>query len=739
MSSRNLAFRAVLILSSLATLSPSPVLTAPRILEEKVKLQVPGPADQRVVRVALSGNTLLAVGRRDFANETGAVTQQFVYLFERGSSTAPWTFVRVLFDTGVTFTDHSPTTAVAVQGNLAVVHDLSLMIYERGGSGWTQVARLNPPGVTSLTRLDPEIDAGTILVNGAQCSWQTFLNPFGIWERFGNHPLDIRCTFAGFDLDISGNRIVLGDPFAGPNGGAQYTSNVQVFEGVTTTTPTVTFTSPTQPDEEFGSPIAVEGNTIIAGDSPAIGLHAFARDGAGAWHPSASLAPADTMMLGRPSTLDMRGNLIAAAYPEDRYRAIFAGAIAVYRRNNDGTFREIARLVASDGAFVQNLGNQAQIDGRTVAAAANDGVYIFDLPTDLTQPAPIHDNFNSGNAANWTPQAGSSFSVVTSGPSRVYRQSSLAGNATSLRTNLDWRDQSILVDVRPTAFDGPDRWFGLAVRYLDAGNYYYVTLRSSNVIQLKKIVNGTFETLATRSLPVAIGRNYRLSLEAVGTRIRAHVDGHLAVEANDSSLTHGSAGPIMYKARADYDNATLSPSPLLALMTDNFDDSALQRLWTKVAGEWVVTFEPSTDSNVFQQQSLAGGARAVTGVNTRDQTVQVEARPTAFGDGPGRWFGVMARYVDDGNYYYVTARNDNTLSLRKLVNGNIVVLRTVALPVSVGPIYRLRLEAIGSSLRVYVDDELKIEMTDTSFGTGRYGLAMYKAAVQYDDFLATQQ
>jgi hypothetical protein len=99
----------------------------------------------------------------------------------------------------------------------------------------------------------------------------------------------------------------------------------------------------------------------------------------------------------------------------------------------------------------------------------------------------------------------------------------------------------------------------------------------------------------------------------------------------------------------------------------------------------------------------------------------------------------MARYVDDNNYYYVTVRNDNTLSLRKLVNGHIVVLGTAPFNLTIFQWYELRLEAIGTSLRVFVDNELKLEATDTSFPEGRYGLAMYKAYMNYDRFLATQQ
>lgn len=748
MTSRNPTLRVVLFALSLATLfAAQATLAAPRIVEERVKLQVPGPADQRLVRVAISGNTLLVVGRHDFGIVgRGGVSQQFAYLFERSSNMAPWEFGRMLYDTGVQMREW-PSISVAIRDNVAAVQDTSLLIFEPGGSGWTQVARLDSPGSGALGQpRDTEIDAGTIVATGTLCQWRAYRkDATGTWQPVGNAPLDVFCNFVPEDVDISGSRIVMANPWDNYPG-STFKSRVRVYEGVSGGSPTTSIFSPVQPDVEFGSHVAVEGGTILAGDSSTSGVHVFTGSSATGWNYAANLAPADTYVLNGLggnfsglSTLDMRGGLIVAAYPGDSYRALSAGAIAVYQRRENGTFGESARLVASDGSRVQNLGVHAQIDGRTIAAAANDAVYIFELPDDLSQPFRIQDTFNSGNAANWTPQAGSSFSVVRSGASRVYRQSSISGRATSIRTNLDWRDQSIQADVRPTAFNDGECWFGLAVRYLDADNYYFVTVRNTNVIQLRKIVDGAVVTLASAPLPVMLGRNYRLNLEAVGTRIRAQVDGVLAVEATDSSLTQGSAGPIMFKTRGDYDNIVVSPSPLLAIMRDGFENHQPQ-LWTLLGfGDWDVVFDLPGQNYTFQQNKLTARARAVTGSNAKDQSVQVDARPTAFGSEPDRWFGLIARYVDDSNYYYVTARQENSLSLRKLVNGQVIDLGTVPLNVSVGESYTLRLEAIGSSLRAYVDDELRIERTDTSFATGRYGLITFRAAVEYDNFLATQQ
>jgi hypothetical protein len=151
-------------------------------------------------------------------------------------------------------------------------------------------------------------------------------------------------------------------------------------------------------------------------------------------------------------------------------------------------------------------------------------------------------------------------------------------------------------------------------------------------------------------------------------------------------------------------------------------------------GEWSLI--PLQDT--YQQTATDGGAKAVTPIPTDAPIVQAKAMATAFGSGAGRWFGIMARYQDDNNYYYVTVRNDNTIALRKLGNGAISELDVAPLAVTANTWYTLRLEAIGEALRVYVNGQLMLEAHDASFARGSYGLVMYKTATRYKDFVALQ-
>jgi len=108
----------------------------------------------------------------------------------------------------------------------------------------------------------------------------------------------------------------------------------------------------------------------------------------------------------------------------------------------------------------------------------------------------------------------------------------------------------------------------------------------------------------------------------------------------------------------------------------------------------------------------------------------------AFAPTGSPWVGLIARYVDANNYYYVTARKANRLSLRKLTNGVVSELGSVSFPVAAGAPFVLRLEAIGDRLRVYVNDELKLERAGAQVVAGKVGVMTYRASALFDAYTA---
>ena len=84
----------------------------------------------------------------------------------------------------------------------------------------------------------------------------------------------------------------------------------------------------------------------------------------------------------------------------------------------------------------------------------------------------------------------------------------------------------------------------------------------------------------------------------------------------------------------------------------------------------------------------------------------------------------------------MSLRRSNTVTLRKLVNGSIVQLGSAVLTVTPNTWYTVRLEAVGSRLRAYVNGRLVLEATDPQPVIGRVGLVTYRTAADFDDIRA---
>jgi hypothetical protein len=113
--------------------------------------------------------------------------------------------------------------------------------------------------------------------------------------------------------------------------------------------------------------------------------------------------------------------------------------------------------------------------------------------------------------------------------------------------------------------------------------------------------------------------------------------------------------------------------------------------------------------------------------------VTADIRPTTF-HASGGWAGLMARYVDTSTYYYAFLHSSGQVSLRRWMNGQITVLDEAPLTVTPGTSYRMRLDAIGNRLRLYVNGQFVAEAVDAAIPWGRYGLVTNRAAAQFDNF-----
>jgi hypothetical protein len=714
----------------------------PLQVEEKSRIANPNPAFETFAgAVAMDGDEAFITGRHfidgDPEDPFDDTVQTVVYLFRK--VTGVWTPVRVMAQSGGLPWPYG----VAMKGGVAAFAIGGLPIAEKVNGDWVLAQSTYTAGDEPGGRV--AVDGGRVFYGGTSGTFQGTLieknSSTGVWGVTARMPGEFRFgddEFYGRDVDLSGNRAVVYSPYS-DEPPMRPTPNVAIFlnfggstgwaneAGISSTGAT-----PFEQDVEMrGDEIFISGNDLT-------GTHVFRRQIAGDWPKVDRLRPLTSHQGGGRTFAMHKGDLFIAQQNSNFDRD--AGVINVFAKATNGFYDHVATLVASNGA---SLGDFA-ISGRNVIARCGDGeACYFELPESLRQPARVQETFPGSTPTGWTLSSGSQFSIVQSGASRVLRQAETASAAThtAVLTASNWTHQAIQADIRPTAFNGNDRWAGLAAHYRDANNFYYVTLRSSGSVALKKIVNGVFSTIASAPLDVSINRTYRVRLESVGKRQRVYVNGVPMLDADDAAIPSGRAALLTFRAAANFDNVVVSPTPATSMFVGNqYGIQATTDVWTRTgSGQWVTTVSDLPNTLRYVQSSVAGDARATVGVVTDDQSVDVRARATTFAGGSGdRWFGAIARYSNATNYYYFSLRSSNMLSLRKVTDGQVTVLRSVALPVVLGRWYRLRLEAVGSQLRAYVNGTLWLEASDTTHVFGQTGIVTFRTAAEFDDYRAIQ-
>ncbi|MFL6142019.1 MAG: hypothetical protein ACJ72N_09175 [Labedaea sp.] len=204
--------------------------------------------------------------------------------------------------------------------------------------------------------------------------------------------------------------------------------------------------------------------------------------------------------------------------------------------------------------------------GTVTAILAAIGAVVFALFV-VAAPAAraetlFSDNFEDGNLDGWA-RSGGSWSVVTDG-TRAARQSSTSSDARMLAGQASWTDYAVQARAKALSFNGSDRFIAVLARAQSSTSYYYLTLRNSNTVQLKKLVGGSSTTLFSASFSVTTGTFYTLRLEVSASTLRGFVNGSLVGSATDTQFAAGRAGLATFNAGAVFDDVlvdTLTVTP----------------------------------------------------------------------------------------------------------------------------------------------------------------------------------
>ncbi|MBL8178414.1 MAG: hypothetical protein JNK48_27315 [Bryobacterales bacterium] len=110
----------------------------------------------------------------------------------------------------------------------------------------------------------------------------------------------------------------------------------------------------------------------------------------------------------------------------------------------------------------------------------------------------------------------------------------------------EWSDYTVEARVRPLSRKDTA---GIVFRYRTSRHYYHFAFDSGTSVRLalrlpedEQFRRSSWKVLAVKPFPYDTRRWYTLRVETAGPRIRAFVDGQLALEASDDSILKGQAG-----------------------------------------------------------------------------------------------------------------------------------------------------------------------------------------------------
>jgi hypothetical protein len=662
--------------------------------------------------VAIDGRFIIVVADR----EGGRVA-----LLYRRDDAGNWVYRRKILDVAGP-ADVLRSNVEMKNGIAAIQFSDRVALFEQVGDDYV-VARTaavirHPGGIA--------ISAGRVLIGGDNCTYDAVVyerGSDGVWTLTGRMA-DSQgvCSNQGMAVELNYDNAMI------RSSGTEQLVRAWRRNGTALDwAPQGSFVIPAAAGTTFG-PVALQKSTVVTPGS------AVFRPVNGTWTYQRQLQPVDYAQgTGHAFEVEYRDGVLITSEAWDQQYA--EAQPYVYLETAPGRFEHVAILVLHGWA------QDFDVSGRTVVAGSEDlagdrnvGVYI--LPSPLPPPQPIARDFDDLDASGLRTVSGQ-FALAQSGAAsnRVLRQSTTSGLAVSLAEPTNWPEyQRIEADITPT-FSDPDGWAGLVLRYADANNHYFVAIRADGTYAAYRRQHGVNTLLMSGS---AGSGTPRVAFSMIGDRLqldigRQFVNSHI----DETPLRQGQAGLATFRTRADFDNAYVVATSPLTLMTRDYTWFSGGRALTEIGGNWEVTGE--TDPEGLSQLDSVGAAVAIGGTPVGDQELTADIRLDAFNASPqGAWFGLVARYVDARNHFYLSIRSNNRLELRQQVDGVITVLGSVPYTPVPDEMHEYRFRVIGNQLQAFVDGVLMISAHSDALPRGIYGFGTYRTTATYQQISVLQ-
>jgi hypothetical protein len=662
--------------------------------------------------VAIDGGHIIVLGTQQGGHQA--------LLYRRNNSDGKWVFRRVLVNwTG----GYAPGTVAMKNGIAAVQFGEQVWLFEISGGDYVPATTAAP----ILHHGGLAISGHRLLVGGNNCDDDAVIydrNTAGTWVltgRIDDNQGECFGVSDRYDVELNYDYATLTSPVAVET--KPWRRNGAALDWV----PAGELALP--PDELVVSnrPYAIQGATIVSSSGSV-----WRRSGSSTW-----------VRQGRLTSVDHDGgsdNMFGAIYRDgvliSSEYARYGTIPKLYLESPPGHFEHVARRRANDSI------SRLDISGRTIVGTvarsfgSPSEMRVWTLPSQMRAPTPVVNDFEDRNISDMS-FSGGQFALATRGLNDVLAQSTSNGIAIATVNDTDWTDyQRVEADITPT-YGGSGSWVGLVARYVDANNYYYAVIRNNQSFAIYKRVNGVETMLYEANLYNTPLPTIRATMTVVGNKVSVFFSFQQGTTVTDNSLTHGRGGVITWFARADFDDVQVAGADPYDLFYREWDFTGndYSSDMNELSGNWQVIQagdheEPYLDG--LAQLDASGSAVAVIGTPVANQGIQTRMRLDSYAASKtGAWFGLLARYTDARNHYYVTVRASGQIDIRKIVNGVITVLATANYTAVQGQYVDVGFKVINDQLHLYLDNTLVLTAHDHDLASGQYGLATYRATARW--------
>jgi hypothetical protein len=687
------------------------------ITQQMLELPDAEPFEDFVAQaVAIDGDFLIVIVDRDGARQA--------LMYRRGGD-GQWAYARLLVQSSAPAAQLR--ASVVMKNSLAAIDIAGVTtIWQRTGNSWAQGStdgEIRQPGGHAIS-------GNSILIGATGCSEDGVIyekSTDGVWRITGRLPSRAGvCSNRERDVELNYNYALINDPAGSVHAWARNGTN-PLWR--------------TAGDFELQGWSAGRGGALALQNTVAVapGSTVYRRSGGASWLPAGRVIPIDYALgFGDAQRVWYRDSMLLTVESNGDGSA----RPHVYVLDATGQFEHVAVLLPYGDVLDLDISRDT-----VVTLNVNEGgwpsVTTFELHSPRVPPPAIANDFNARDVSGFETSAGSGFAIAGNQYDYIYRQSNASVDTRAVLTNSNWsRFQAVRLRMRPTAFNGPGSAAGVALRYVDENNYLALLVDADSA-RVESRRNGVTTVLNERAIsPINGWRSVRFDThdEFIGVFVD-DTEVHWTWD-REAMPAQGRVALITRHARADFDDLHASPTEGRAVLEkryDGWEDNT--RPIDKVGGTWVEP-PPNVWDSGLKQTSTSGLAFALSsGPRIDDVIVYTTAQFDSWGGSinPAPWFGLVARYTDANNYYYLSIRGTNQAQIRKVVNGVTTVLDAASYTVPAGQSrdYQLRVE--GNQLHAFVNGQHLLWAVDSELTEGRYGIATYRTAATFRTISASQR